>query len=132
MSKKEEREVILGWDEICYAEEDQIIGAGVDSLPRGRGQPFCGVIGADRTLKYGAEDDMVQLPSLGSSSESEQKLNWDVVRTLLSTRFSPIERGFGRVEVDEERGRVWFVPAASMAEAYPEDTALGMEYMHGS
>ncbi|QRV90547.1 hemimethylated DNA-binding domain protein [Ceratobasidium sp. AG-Ba] len=121
--------VILGWDEVCKAEERWMIEAGVDALPRGRGQPFYTVLAKDGSSRYVAEENVVQLPSLATSWEPEQNLNWDVVRALTLIGTSTIEQTFSRVEVDEELGRAWFVPAVSTAEEFPDDTALGVEYM---
>ncbi|QRV75808.1 transglutaminase-like protein [Ceratobasidium sp. AG-Ba] len=76
-----------------------------------------------------AEENVVPLPPSTGLSEHEQNTTWDIVRALMQHRAPIIERTFMRVEVDEELGRARFVPAASTAEEYPEDTALGDEYL---
>ncbi|QRV90554.1 hemimethylated DNA-binding domain protein [Ceratobasidium sp. AG-Ba] len=121
--------LIIGWDEACKADEEVIIAAEIDELPRGRGQPFYKVLDTDGNLTYLAEDQMVQPPSLIAVFEREQTAAWDIVRALMQHRMSIIEPVFTRVEVSEELGRIWFVPSASAAEEYPDDTALGEEYM---
>jgi hypothetical protein len=76
-----------------------------------------------------AEDNVIPLPSLATESEPEHRLSWEVVRALMLVGTCTVEKTFSRVEVDEERGRAWFVPAVNTVEEYPEDTDLGRAYM---
>ncbi|KAG8717550.1 hypothetical protein FRC09_014101 [Ceratobasidium sp. 395] len=122
--------VILGWDSECAATEQWIREAEVDTLPRGRMQPFYNVLAADGSSRYVAEENVVSLPSLATGLEPEQKVTWGVVRALMLVGTSAIEQTFTRVEVNEELGRAWFVPAVNTAEEYPGDTELGAGYMN--
>ncbi|QRV90548.1 F-box only protein 21 [Ceratobasidium sp. AG-Ba] len=118
--------LIVGWDEPDML---FVTGTEIDGLYRQHKQAGYKTLGVNGIMIYVPEDNVVPLPSLTGSSEDEQKPAWDRVRALMRHGMSIIERTFTRVEVDEELGRVWFVPAVSTAEEYPEDTALGEEYM---
>ncbi|QRV90552.1 hemimethylated DNA-binding domain protein [Ceratobasidium sp. AG-Ba] len=121
--------LIVGRDKMFKADEGLATRAGIDGLSGGRGQPCYTVLGVGGISRYVPEENIVPLRSLPISSEHEHNSAWDVVLTLMQHGMPVIERTFTRVEVDEELGRVWFVPAASTAEEYPEDTTLGEEYM---
>ncbi|KAG9119813.1 hypothetical protein FRC07_004968 [Ceratobasidium sp. 392] len=122
--------VILGWDAECAASEEWMREAGVDELPRGRKQPFYNVLAADGSFRYVAEENVIPLPSLATETHPEQKVTWGVVRALMLVGTFAIEQTFSRVEVDEELGRAWFVPAVNTAQEYPDDTPLGQAYMN--
>ncbi|QRV90550.1 hemimethylated DNA-binding domain protein [Ceratobasidium sp. AG-Ba] len=118
--------LIIGWDEVCKTDGRTVIAApGIDMLPRGRRQPFYKVLGPNGTSRYLAEEQMAPLPSL----MRERHTPWDIAGAFMQHRMAVVEPAFARVEVNEELGRVWFVPSASTAEEYPDDTALGEEYM---
>ncbi|QRV90555.1 hemimethylated DNA-binding domain protein [Ceratobasidium sp. AG-Ba] len=121
--------VIFGWD-AAYNDQARWVPRDSDTPPRGRNQPFYSTLASDGSGRYVAEEDVIQLPhSRNTLSEAQQRITWDNIRELMMAWTSYIGRMFSRVEVDEESGRAWFVPGKSTAREYPDDTALGEEYM---
>jgi len=52
---------IYGWDPTCAMEERWIVGNSVDTLPRGRHQPFYNVFVNDGSTRYVAQENVVVL-----------------------------------------------------------------------
>lgn len=75
--------VIIGWDSICSAEEDWIVSMGVDTLARGRTQPFYEVlVDADHWGSSGG--------GAGTSYVAQQNVLWtDPATTTIRNRRIP-------------------------------------------
>lgn len=92
------RGFIVGWDANCVAGPGWIERMGVDDLPGGRGQPFYNIVGADRSSRYVAEENIQLLDTPPSQ---------DILR--LAGRF------FKRWDANEKR----FV--SNIRDEYPDD-----------
>ncbi|CAE6512900.1 unnamed protein product [Rhizoctonia solani] len=113
--------LVTGWDKECKADEDWIQAVGVNQLPRGRAQPFYSVVGEDGGTRYVAEENIIPLPTVPKDGGEQDRVTWANVHEFVANATGSIEQTFSRIEVDEEEGRVWFVPSASVAREYPGD-----------
>ncbi|KAL1303183.1 hypothetical protein AAFC00_006608 [Neodothiora populina] len=53
--------IVIGWDSSCQAGEPWIMQMRVDALPRGRRQSFYHILGADKSSRYVAEENIEPL-----------------------------------------------------------------------
>ncbi|TKA27896.1 hypothetical protein B0A50_03961 [Salinomyces thailandicus] len=90
--------MIVGWDTRCGAEPAWIEQMRVDDLPRGREQPFYNVVADDKSMRYVAEENIVEVNERPD----------DVLMSVAGRYFK---------RWDETRGR--FV--SNMKDEYPDD-----------
>ncbi|KII94085.1 hypothetical protein PLICRDRAFT_171762 [Plicaturopsis crispa FD-325 SS-3] len=110
--------VVIGWDPTCLATPEWITSMGVDSLSRGRHQPFYHVIADVGPKRYVAEENIrpINVPRLAPA----EFLN----------EFPTFGRYFEDVFVSEEdhgRGRMLMSP--ELRTRYPEDDAVGERWV---
>ncbi|KAM0753216.1 hypothetical protein T439DRAFT_323851 [Meredithblackwellia eburnea MCA 4105] len=98
--------VIRGWDYKCEASENWIQQMNVDSLPRGRNQPFYHVLCSDGSKLYVASENVTVVPVPENRYREFQRL--PSIGLYFRTK--------GEVE-----GRPGFIKSDSLAAEYPED-----------
>ncbi|KAF8310618.1 Transglutaminase-like superfamily-domain-containing protein [Cantharellus anzutake] len=104
--------VILEGDDHCHASTSWIVRYGVDSLERGRHQPFYTSAAADGSSRYVAEDNIIPIAHLRNSSYSDH----------------PKRRHFIRPE-EGPHGRLVFLPNKDVLRRFPEDVAKAQHYL---
>ncbi|OAX43011.1 YccV-like-domain-containing protein [Rhizopogon vinicolor AM-OR11-026] len=106
---------IYGWDPSCAAAEDWIHQMGVDSLSRGRHQPFYHAFTQSGSQRYVAEDNI-----MATCLESA-----DIHRILTD---APVAGRYFEdlIQVD---GRARFLLSPELNAAYPDDEAFGDKWL---
>ncbi|KAG1754890.1 YccV-like-domain-containing protein [Suillus paluster] len=106
---------IYGWDASCVATEDWVREMGVDSLPRGRHQPFYHALTQNGSSRYVAEDNI--RPTCLESV--------DVRRIFVDA--PEAGRYFEDLTQVDERAR--FLLSPELNAAYPDDEAFGDQWL---
>ncbi|KAG1757181.1 YccV-like-domain-containing protein [Suillus lakei] len=109
---------IYGWDPSCAATEDWIREMGVDSLSRGRHQPFYHALTQSGSSRYVAEDN-IRTTCLEPA---------DVRRIFIDAP----EAGRYFEDLTQVDGRARFLLSPELNAAYPDDEAFGDQWLkHG-
>ncbi|KAK0198869.1 hypothetical protein F5146DRAFT_1021313 [Armillaria mellea] len=107
---------IHGWDSTCKKDEDWIKEMNIDSLPRGRNQPFYLCFSQDGLERYVSEDNVD--PKLATTEM--------VTEIISSTHTFPIY--FSDV-VTMSGDRVNLVPSPEVLHSYPEDEVAARHWL---
>ncbi|KZT51954.1 hypothetical protein CALCODRAFT_487495 [Calocera cornea HHB12733] len=111
--------VIADWNTRCEQPEQWMREMGVDTLSRGRHQPFYTVFAMDGTVRYVAEEN-VDTHTLPTDS-------WRTIRDLLENAKN-IEMHFQRAEVGAN-GVGRFIMGADLRREFPGDVILAQQAM---
>jgi F-box protein 21 len=106
---------VYGWDPSCAAAEDWIREMDVDSLSRGRHQPFYHALTQSGSLRYVAEDN-IRTTYLESA---------DVRRIFVDAP----EAGRYFEDLTQADGRARFLLSPELNAAYPDDEAFGDRWL---
>ncbi|KAG2155562.1 YccV-like-domain-containing protein [Suillus clintonianus] len=106
---------IYGWDPSCAATEDWIREMGVDSLSRGRHQPFYHALTQNGSSRYVAEDN-IRTTCLKSA---------DVLRIFVDAP----EAGRYFEDLTQDDGKARFLLSPELNAAYPDDEAFGDQWL---
>ncbi|TFK36986.1 hypothetical protein BDQ12DRAFT_736713 [Crucibulum laeve] len=111
---------IIGWDENCTATYEWIQQMKVDTLPRGREQPFYNVLSVDGSQRYVAEENIspIELEELVISHFNE-------ANEMLPMYFEGAE--INRQNGSAGRCRLLLSPES--AQAYPDDDLVGSTWV---
>ncbi|KAH7886095.1 YccV-like-domain-containing protein [Phlebopus sp. FC_14] len=109
---------IYGWEPSCMASESWITSMNVDSLPRGRHQPFYHVLTQYGSARYVAEEN-VQATTLDTSAYQK-----------ILTRAPEAGRYFEGLVQANDRARL--LPSPELLAAYPEDDEFAENWIRAA
>jgi len=124
--------VILEGDDHCHASNAWILRFGIDTLERGRNQPFYTVCTADGSSRYVAEDNIIPIAQLIEEKDPDfsahvGRTGDDILRGLVEG-FPALGRHFLK-PLEGPAGRLVFVPHPEMLIRFPADAAKAEAYL---